>query len=96
MSLTVLLFDMPPIGGPIGIFLSIAFLFICLAVAVIAFKMLKKSVKMVLRIVIVAAILIIALVGSIVLFIFGEATLYKRPSLYEPPPRPTPTTQKPR
>jgi ABC-type transport system involved in multi-copper enzyme maturation permease subunit len=84
MSLTILLFDVPPIGGPIGIFLSIGFLFICLAVAVIAFKMLKKSVKMALRMVIVAAILIIALVGSMFLFIFGGAIGYK------PPARPTP------
>jgi hypothetical protein len=96
MILMTLLFDVLPIGGPIGIFLSIAFLFICLAVAVIAFKMLKKSVKMAFRIVIVAAILIIALVGSIVLFLFGEAILHKRPSQYERLPRPTPTTQKPR
>ena len=67
MILNVLLFD---VGG-VGIFIGLAILFIGLAVAVIVYKMLKKSVKMAFRMALVAAILIAALMGTVAFFVFG-------------------------
>lgn len=77
--MNALLFDVAPVGSSIGIFLGIAFFFICLAVAVIVFKMLKKTVKMAFRMMIVGAILIAAIIGSIGFFVFGGKSEYKRP-----------------
>ena len=71
MITTVLFFALSLIDGGIGIFLGVAFFFICLAVAFIAYKMLKKTVKMAVRMAIVAAILIAALVGTVAFFLIG-------------------------
>lgn len=79
-----LLFDVSPISG-IGAFLGIAFFFVVAAVAFIAYRMLRKTVKTAVRMTIVAAILIIALVGSIALLVFSSGGGGKRT------PRPTPT-----
>ena len=81
-----LLLDISPIGSPVFIFVGVAFFFICLAVAVIAFKMLKKTVKMAVRMAIVAVILIIALIGSLGFFIFGFGS--------SPSERPVPANQR--
>lgn len=48
----------------IGVFLAVAFGFIVLAAAFFAFVMLRKTLKMAMRLVIVAALALIALVGS--------------------------------
>ena len=69
--MNLLLFDVSPLGDPGFIFVGLVILFIGLAAAVIAFKMLKKTVKMAVRMTIVAAILIIALIGTVALFVFG-------------------------
>jgi len=84
-----LLFDVPPVGGGLGVIIGIAFFFIFAAIAFIAYKMLRKTVKMAVRMAVVVAILAIAFVGSIALLWFSTSTV-KRPE------RPTPTTQKPR
>jgi EamA domain-containing membrane protein RarD len=81
MILTTLLVDLLPVFG-------IVFFLIFAAVAFIAYKMLKKTVKMAVRMTIVVAILLIALVGSIALLMFAGS---KNPS-----PKSTPTTQRPR
>lgn len=83
-----LLFDVPPVGGGITAFVGIAFFLVLAAVAFIAYKMLRKTVKMAVRMSIVVAILAIAFVGSIALLWFSS-TGGKRPE------RPAPTTQKP-
>jgi hypothetical protein len=88
MILTTLLFDVAPVGG-IGVFLGIAFFFILAAVAFIAYKMLKKTVKMAVRMAIVIAILAVAFIGSIAFLWFGSGGGAR-------PVRPVPTTQKPR
>ncbi len=62
---TTLLFDMVPTGAGIGVFLTVAFLFVVLAVAFVVFKFLKKSVKMGIRLLIVAVVLAIAVAGSL-------------------------------
>lgn len=80
--MTLLFFDANLIGGGVGIFLAVAFFLILSAVAFIAFKMLKKSVKMAVRMVIVVIILAIAVTGTIGLWYASS-----RPS--PKPPLPT-------
>ncbi len=80
-----LLLDAAPVAGGIAIVAAVAFFFVFLAVAFIAFKMLKKSVKMAVRVVIVAVIIAVAIAGSIFLFAVGST---KSP---RPTPRPAQT-----
>ncbi|MBK9527840.1 MAG: hypothetical protein IPO41_05870 [Acidobacteria bacterium] len=80
-----ILFDAAPVTGGIAIFAGVAFFFVFLAIAFFVFKMLKKTVKMAFRVVIVAVILAIAVAGSIFLFAAGTV---KGP---RPTPRPTST-----
>ena len=89
MIFETLLFDVAPIGGGIGAVVGIAFFLVLAAVAFIAYKMLRKTVKMAVRMSVVIAILAIAFVGSIALLWFSS-TGGKRTE------RPVPTTQKPR
>ena len=88
MNLTTLLFDVAPVGG-IGVFLGIAFFFILAAVAFVAYKMLRKTVKMAVRMAVVIAILAIAFIGSIAFLWFGSGGGTR-------PVRPIPAPQKPR
>ncbi|HEX3102505.1 MAG TPA: hypothetical protein VHQ01_11960 [Pyrinomonadaceae bacterium] len=63
------LFDIPsPSSGVVEIAAAAVFFLVFLGVAFIAFKMLKKSVKMAFRVVIVAVILAIAVAGSITIW----------------------------
>ena len=62
-------------GGQIGLVAAAAFFLIAAAVAFIAFKMLKRTVKMAFRIVLVVLILGIAAAGSIALWaLAGSST----------------------
>lgn len=63
--------DIAPIAGGIGVVAAVVFFLALLAAAFIAFKMLKKTVKMAFRMVIVAVILAIAIAGSIALWAFS-------------------------
>ena len=63
--MTLFFLDANLIGGGVGVFLAVAFFLVLAAVAFIAFKMLKKSVKMAVRLVIVAIILAIAVTGTV-------------------------------
>ena len=70
-------------GGQIGLIAATAFFLIAAAVAFIAFKMLKRTLKMAVRIVIVVLILGIAAAGSIALWALssgGSSTPASRPS----------------
>lgn len=69
----MILFDIAPLGGGLGIGLAIFFFLICLAAAFITFKMLKRTVKMAIRMVIVAVILFVALIGGVALMYFGSS-----------------------
>jgi hypothetical protein len=72
----IYLFDIPPTptsGGTLGIVGAAAFLLIFLGAAFIAFKMLKRSVKMAFRLAIVAVILLIAVTGSVALWALGTS-----------------------
>lgn len=74
----VLFFDASPITGGVGIFVAVAFFLILAAAAFIAFKLLKKSVKMAIRMVVVVVILAIAIIGTAVIWSVAS----------EPRPRP--------
>lgn len=77
--------DIAPELGTAGIAAVVGFFLVFLAVAYIAFRLLKRTVRMALRMTIVAAILLVAIAGSI--YIYLNRTSYK------PHPRPTPTTR---
>lgn len=68
-----------------GIALAAVFFLVFSGIAVFAYKTLKRSVKMAFRMLIVAAILLIAVVGSLA-FYFG----IQSPKKTTPTPRPTP------
>lgn len=69
-----MLLDIAP--GPktvVGIVSAVAFFFVLAAAAFIAFKLLKRSVKMALRVGIVAVILAVAVTGSVALWAFSSS-----------------------
>ncbi len=75
ISAVALFFDLAPVGtGSLGAVLGLAFFFVLVAAAFITYKMLKKTMKMAIRMTIVVAILLIALVGSFALFFLGSGT----------------------
>lgn len=82
----MLFLDLSPIGGGIGVFAAVAFFLVLGAAAFIAFKLLKKSVKMAFRMVIVAVILAVAIAGSLALWLVGSSKPTTRPQ-----PRPAQT-----
>ena len=65
------LLDLAPTPGGIGIFVSVAVLLVFAGVAFIAFKLLKRTVKMAFRMAIVAILLAIGLAGSIFFYAVG-------------------------
>ena len=67
----MILFDVPVISGGVGAGLAVVFFLIFAAVAFVAFKMLKRTVKMAVRMTIVAVILLIALIGGVSLLYFN-------------------------
>ena len=73
----------PAVVGAIGLTAGVVFFFILAAVAYVIFRLLRKSVRMAFRMAIVAAILVIALVGAVSFYWFGTGS--------SPRPRPTPT-----
>ena len=66
-----ILFDIGAPGGTIGIGVGIAFLLAALTAAYIAFRLLRKTVKIAVRMLIVAVILGIGLVGTAAFFYMG-------------------------
>lgn len=65
-------FFAPSISGPLAIIASVAFFLVFAAIAYITFRLLKKTVKMAFRLMIVAVILLIAIVGSISFYWLGS------------------------
>ncbi len=68
-----MLLDAAPLGGGIGVFAAVAFFLVLMAVAYIAFRLLRKTFKMAIRLVIVAIILAIAAAGSVSLWWLGTS-----------------------
>jgi hypothetical protein len=84
--MTILLLDIAPELGAVGIAAVVGFFLVFAAAAYIAFRALRKTVRIALRLTIVAIILLVALVGSIY--------IYWNQTSYTPRPRPTPTRQR--
>ena len=65
-------FDVAPSGGTIGAIVAVSFFLMLAGAAYIAFKALKKTAKMAVRMVVVMIILAIAVVGSTALWYFSS------------------------
>lgn len=72
--MTIFLDIAPPVSGGAGAVAAGAFFLIAAAVAFIAFKMLKRTVKMAVRVVVVVLILGIAALGSIAFWALGSGS----------------------
>jgi len=77
-SLSFALYVFPEIGT-VGLAAGAGFFLILVAVAYIAFRMLRKTVRVALRMAIVAVILLIALVGSIAIYWKGSSSTSTSP-----------------
>jgi hypothetical protein len=77
----MILFDIAPtlMDNPVGLSIAAGFFLVVIAVAVIAFKMLKRTMKMAMRMAIVGVILLVALIGSIALLFGVSSTTNNRP-----------------
>jgi uncharacterized membrane protein len=84
MMSPAMFFDVGPSAGGIAVFAAVAFFFVLASVAFFAFKMLRKSVKMAFRLIIVAIILLIAVAGSVTFWWLGSSSPTR-------PDRPRPT-----
>lgn len=71
MSFCAVLLDIAPSSRTVGAIVGVAFFLVFVAAAFVAYKALKKTVKMALRMTIVAIILLIAVVGSVSLWYFS-------------------------
>jgi hypothetical protein len=69
----IIVLDASPFAGGTGILAGGVFLLVCLGVAFVAFKLLKRTVKMAFRIAIVAVILAIAAAGCIFFLVTGSS-----------------------
>ena len=81
-----LVLDIGPVASGIGIVAGLGFFLVFAGIAFLAFKMLKRTVKMAVRMAIVAAILLVAVVGSGYFFLFSGS---QKPAP-RPPQRTTP------
>lgn len=86
MNNVIYVFDVAPVGGGLAVFGGIAFLLVMVAVAAVAFLLLRKTLKMAFRLIIVGVILAIAVFGCAALAWLG----FQKPSP-RPIPRPTPS-----
>lgn len=72
MSVLIFLFDIAPSSTVVGVVVAAAFFLVFLGIAFVAFKALKKTVKMAFRVAVVGIILVIAIVGSFSLWYFSS------------------------
>jgi hypothetical protein len=84
--MVMMLLDIGPPGGVIGLGVGVGFLFIAFAVAFVAYRLLRRTVKMALRLAIVATILMIGFAGTLAFFYMGSGN--------SPKGRPSPTRQR--
>ena len=68
----MILLDVAPSGGMIGAIVAGAFFFLLVGAAWVAFKALKKTAKMAVRMIVVVLILVIAVAGSLSLWWFSS------------------------
>jgi hypothetical protein len=77
--MNMILLDIAPLGGGLGIGLAVFFFLACLAISFIVFKLLKRTVKMAIRMVIVAIILFVALIGTVAFLTLGSGGSSAKP-----------------
>ena len=75
------LLDVAPETGGIGIAAGVGFFLVFLAVAYIAFRLLRRTMKMAFRLAVVGVILLVAVAGSIGIFWLGNS----KPARPRPP-----------
>jgi hypothetical protein len=68
------LMDVAPVAAGVGIFAGAAFFLVLAAVAFVAFRLLKKTAKLALRMTIAVLILLIAAIGSALIW-WGSASV---------------------
>lgn len=66
--------EIAPSGSMIGVIVAAAFFLVLTGAAYVAFKALKKTAKMAVRMMVVVVILVVAVVGSISLWYFSSDT----------------------
>lgn len=81
----LVLFDAAPIAGGVAVFGAVAFFFVFVALAFIAFKMLRRTFRFAVRLTIAGIILAIAVGGSAAFYFLGPS---------KPTPRPRPAQSK--
>ena len=91
MSGITILLDVGPPGGAIGAVAGIVFFLILVAVAFVVFRLLKKTLGMALRVVVVLIILAIAFFGTMAFFYIGGGG---RGPVRPRPPTPTPAVNR--
>lgn len=84
--MTLLFLDLAPEPGGLGTFLAVGMVLVFIGAAFIAFKLLKRSVKLAFRMAIVAIILAIGLAGTVFFYAVGNS----KPSR---PNRPLPSSR---
>ncbi len=89
MTTNFLFFDAAPSGPVLGAFAAVVFVLICIAVAITAFLLLRKTLKMAFRMAIVGVILLIAIVGGVAALYLGLSSDSPRPG-----PRPSSPTRR--
>ncbi|HJS52455.1 MAG TPA: hypothetical protein VJ781_11185 [Pyrinomonadaceae bacterium] len=72
--MSFVLFDIGPPGGSIGFGLMIGGFLVLAAIAYVIFRLLRKTVRIALRLAIVAAILIIGLIGGAFFLMLGSGS----------------------
>ena len=72
--MSILLFDLGPPGGTVGVAAIIGAFFVLAAVAYVIFRLLRKTVGIAIRLAIVAALIIIGLIGVSIFFTLGSGT----------------------
>jgi hypothetical protein len=81
MNLAIFLFQGAPEGAGTGIFLGLTFFAVLSVIAFLAFWMLRKTLKMAFRMLMVGVILLIAIAGAIAFFALGVGGGKDAPSL---------------
>jgi len=74
-----LLFDVPPVAEGVGVFAAVVFFLVFAAMALIAFKVLRRTMRMAFRMMIVIILLAIAVGGSAA-FYFGASSRPSHPT----------------
>lgn len=84
MTVISVLMDAAPIGGPIGVIAGVVFFLILIAIAFVAFRLLKKTVGVAIRVVVVLVIIAVAVFGSVALWMFSTGTPRSHPASSRP------------